>query len=290
MTRRARALLLAAALLVAGCNATRVAYENADTLLRWRVASYVNVRAEQAEALDRDIARLLAWHRTYALPQYSRLAEESATRMARGLSREDLFWGYDSLRAQLRESALAAAAQAADLLDRLSPGQIAYLQERLHEDNRKFAKEQLAGTPKERRARRCERDLARLEDWLGALTDEQAELVRQYSERVPLEVDELRDRRRRRLQAEFMDIVRARQAKGRLAGFAAKIVPPSDDALDPAYAGALRAATATYFDMLLELDRGLTPRQRSRAVARLRSLASDFSQLAQAGAGAGGAQ
>jgi len=290
VTRRARSLLLVAALLVAGCNATRVAYDNADTLLRWRAASYLDVRGEQAEALDLHIARLLAWHRAHALPQYSRLAEESATRMTRGLSREDLVWGYDSLRGQLRESVLAAAAQTGDLLDRLSRGQIAVLQERLDEDNRKFAKEQLAGSLEERRERRCKRNLARLEDWLGALTDEQVELVRRYSERVPVALDELRDRRRRRLQAEFMDIVRARQAKARLAGFAAQIVPPSDEELGPAYAAALRATTATYFDMLLELDRSLTPRQRGRVVARLRGLATDFSQLAQAGAGAGGAR
>jgi len=281
------AVLLVAALAVGGCSATRVAYDNAGTLLRWRAASYLDVHGEQAKALERSIARLLSWHRADALPQYVRLAEESATRIARGLSHEDLVWGYDSLRAQVRESVLAAAAQAADLLDRLDSAQIAHLQQRLEEDNRRFAEEHLAGSPEERHARRTKRNVALLEDWLGTLTDEQAKLVRQYSGRVPLALDELRDRRRQRLQSEFMQLVRTRQARARLAGFAAQIVPRSDDALEPSYAAALRATTTAYFDMLLELDRSLSPRQRSRAVARMRALAADFTQLAQAGAGPG---
>lgn len=69
----------------------------------------------------------------------------------------------------------AAAAEAAPLLDRLSPEQIAPLERRLADENRKFAREQLQGTVEERRKRRLKRSLERLEEWFGSLSETQRE-------------------------------------------------------------------------------------------------------------------
>lgn len=110
-----------------------------------------------------------------ALPQYARFAGEAGKRMLRGIKREDLDWGYDVFRAQVREALGAAAAEAAPLLDRLSPEQIAPLERRLADENRKFAREQLQGTVEERRKRRLKRSLERLEEWFGSLSETQRE-------------------------------------------------------------------------------------------------------------------
>ena len=99
--------------LLQGCSVTRLAYNNADTFLRWQANHYFDFQGEQSEELDRRLAALLAWHRAAALPQYARLAEEAAARMLRGVKREDLEWGYDAVRAQVREALGAAAAEAA---------------------------------------------------------------------------------------------------------------------------------------------------------------------------------
>lgn len=273
MKRRLLALL--ALVLLAGCSATRMVYNNADLFLRWQAGRYLDVHGAQSEELDARVAAFLAWHRAHVLPQYAGFAREAETRLARGLSRADLVWSYDSFQTHIRAAMRAAAEESAPLLDRLSPEQIEHLRQRFAEDNRKFAKEQLEGNDGERRKRRVKRNVERLEDWLGGLSDAQVERVRQYSERAPL-VGELRERERRRLQAEFLAMLRAREAGKRLADWAEHW----DRNREAAFVAAHRANLDALFDMLLDLDKTLTPAQRESAQARFREFAADFERLA----------
>ena len=261
--------------LLAGCSATRLAYNHADLLLRWQASRYLDVHDAQSEELDARMAALLAWHRARALPQYAGFAREAETRLARGLSRADLVWGYDSFQTHIKAAMRATAEESAPLLDRLDPEQIEHLRERFKEDNRKFAKEQLEGNDGERRKRRVKRNVERLEEWLGGLSDAQVERVRQYSERAPL-VGEMRDRERRRLQAELLAMLRAREAGKRLADWAQHW----DRNREPSFVGAQRANLEALFDLLLDLDKMLTSAQRESAQARFREFAVDFERLA----------
>jgi hypothetical protein len=254
----------------------RFAYENADTYLRWRASSYLDVDGETADELDDSIAAFMSWHRASALPKYVTLADEAAQRFARGLTPADLVWGYDSMQGQARESLRAAAERIAPLLDRLTPEQIAHLERRLADDNRRFARDNLRGGDRQRRKRRTERNVERLEDWVGRLSQAQIDRVAQYSERAPL-LDELRSRDQRRLQGEFLAILRAREAKKRLADFVANY----DRGREPAYAAALEAARREYFAMALELDKSLTREQRGRGLGELRRYAEDFRILSR---------
>ena len=269
-------LIVLALVLLQGCSATRLAYDNADVFLRWQANNYFDFEGEQSEELDRNLAAFLAWHRATALPQYARLGEEAAARMLRGIKRQDLEWSYDAVRAQIREALGAAASEAAGLLDRLSPEQIDHFEQRLVEENRKFAKEQVQGTVEERHIRRVKRNLERLEEWFGPLSEAQAERVQRYGARAPLSA-ELRERDRKRRQAEFVGMLRAREAKRRL-------VPWAQDweaGRAPAYAEASRATRAEYFDLLLDLDRTLATEQREHAVKRLKRFAGLFESLSR---------
>ena len=270
-------IVLAAAASMSGCSATRLAYTNADVFLRWQANGYFDFNGEQGEEFERRIAAFLAWHRASALPQYARLGEEAGKRLGRGLAREDLVWGYDAAKAQIRESLRAAGAEMGDLLDRLEPGQIEHLERRFAEDNRKFAGEHLQGNVEQRRKRRLKRNLERLEDWFGTLNEAQVERVRRYAERVPLALDELRDRERRRLQAELVALLRVREARRRLADWAQHW----DRDREPAHLAALRQLESEAFDMMLDVDKTLTPAQRAHALERLRAYVTDFESMAR---------
>src|SRR5256885_734967 len=110
-----------------------------------KYVSFVSREAAPASLAGRIPAAIRDGRRVEALPRYASIAEDAAARLARGLSREDLVWGYDSLVAQARESLRAAAAKAAPLLDRLDEEQIRHIERRFAEDNRKFAREYLRG-------------------------------------------------------------------------------------------------------------------------------------------------
>jgi len=88
-------------------------------------------------------------------------------------------------------------------------------------------------------------------------------------------VNEMRDRDRRRRQAELVAMLRAREARKRLADWA---VAWERDR-EPAYAAAIGDWRAANAGMLAALDKTLTAEQRRAAAARLRGFAADFEQL-----------
>ena len=269
-----RLVVLLCFVLLSGCSVTRVAYNNADVFLRWQANHYLDFEGEQTEELDRAIGAVLGWHRAKALPQYARLADEAAARVLRGVKQEDLDWSYDAIRAQVREALGAAAGEAAGLLDRLSEEQIRHLERRLAEGNRDFAKEHLIGTMEERHKRRVKRNVERLEEWYGALSGAQVARIERYSERAPFSA-ELRERDRKRRQSEFTAMLRAKEARRRLAPWA----QDWEAGREPAYVEASRVAHAEYVELLLDLDRTLSPVQREHAATRLKRFAVLFDSL-----------
>ncbi len=269
---------LVALFALSGCTALQLGYNNADTLIQWRAGKYFGFEGEQKAELERRVQRFLAWHRKTELPRYSALANGLADRLARGVSQADLVWGYDSFQTLLRQSLVAGAGEAAELLDVLSAAQVGRFVERLEKENRDHAKDYaLADPPAERRAKRTRRNLERLEDWFGALSEAQADRVRLYSARAPLD-DELRDRDRKRMQRELTAMFRARDARQKLVPWAMAW----DQNRDPAYEAMRKDNLREYFGMLMDLDRTLSPEQRERAVRRLRGFAGDFSALVAA--------
>ena len=268
-------LLLVLAALLNGCTALRLAYDNADTYIRWRAGNYLDVHGDMADDLDQRIEAFLGWHRAKALPEYAKLSNEAAGRLGDGLSREDLAWGYDLTRVHAARSLKEAAQRIAPLLDKLSEAQVQHMEARFREDNRKFARENLRGSEKERRKRRAERVAERLEDWVGKLSEAQVKRVQEFSERAPLAA-EMRDQDRKRLQGEFLAMVRAREAQKRLP----EMAEHWDRGRDPAFVQANRAWRDELFALLLDIDRMLSPEQRARAQANFRRYSEDFAVLA----------
>jgi hypothetical protein len=271
------ALVVLAAWLLGGCSAMRMVYDSADTWVSWRAGSFLNLAGEDADELEKRIDELHAWHRAKALPQYARLAEEAARRMGDGLSPADAVWGYDSLVAQTKELLRAGAESFGPLLDRVGPEQAAQMEKGFADDNRKFAREFLRGSEAERRKKRVKRAVDRLEDWVGRLNGAQVERIEQYSQRAPL-LDDLRDRDRRRIQADILAIVRARESQKRLA----ERLVNWERGREPAFVASNKAWRDEYFAMLVDVDRMLTAEQRARAITRFRSFAEDFDVLSRA--------
>lgn len=271
---RVLAALLAACVL-AGCSMVRLAYENADSYLRWRAGYYLDVHGEQADELDAAIDAFHEWHRQQALPEYARLAAEAAQRVGDGVTPEDLVWGYDSLVAQSRIGLREAAQRIAPLLGRLDAQQIAHIESRLAEENRRFAREFLRGSEKARRERRAERIVKRLEEWVGRLSAAQVGRVTQYSGRVPL-LAGMRLADHKRVQAAGLELLRSHRIEA-----LPEFVAYWDRERDPAYAAAIANAQRELFALLLDLDGTLSAEQRAHAVANLRRYAAEFQMLSE---------
>ena len=279
----ARWIVVVAGLAVlAGCTALQLGYNNADSLIHWRGGRYFGFEGEQKADFERRVQKFMAWHRKAELPKYVVLANGLGDRLARGLALADLEWGYDAFQVLLRQTLRAAAVETGELLDTLNPAQVERFQARLAKENRDFAKDHvLAESPEARRAKRVKRNVDRMEEWFGSLTEAQVERIRLYSARAPLD-DILRDQDRKRMQRELVGMINAKETRRKLEAWAIAW----DQNRDPEYEALRKQNLREYFGMLIDLDKTLSAEQRNRAVQRLRGFAGDFLALVAAAEGA----
>ena len=273
------ALLLGAAVWLAGCSGTRLAYNNADTLVRWMADDHFSFEGAQEEDFKARLARFHSWHRSEELPLYSSLLTAAGGKLADGLTEHELLWAWDSVKARYRHMAKQAAPDLAAVLSPLTPAQFAHLEKKFADTNAEFNKKQIKGGAKEQRKRRYKRNLELMREWFGDLSDEQEAQIKAWNDKMPL-LYELRLQNRQRRQVEFVALLK--QYRG-----AAELEPPLrqwltewDAGVDPEYRRLSDLHQEQYIQMLLELDRGLTVPQRAHALTRLNEYAELFKALA----------
>jgi hypothetical protein len=272
-------LLLFAAIALAGCSGARVAYNNADTAVRWMADDYFALEGAQLEDFKVRLARFHAWHRSEELPRYSELMNSAAGKLADGLTRTELVWAWDSVMARYRGMAAQAAPELAVVLGTLTPAQFRRLDEKFAESNAEYAKKHLSGSAAEQRKRRDKRNLELMQEWFGDLSDAQEAQIKTASAGLPLLYD-LRLQNRQRRQQEFVVLLKTHHSAGELETELRRWLSDWETGASPEYRQLSKLHRERYMQMLLELDRGLAPEQRTHAVARLSEYAQLFAALA----------
>jgi len=268
--------------LLCGCSGVRLAYNNADTALRWMADGYLDFEPPQAYDFNTRLAHFHAWHRRQELPRYSELMASASDKLADGLTREELLWAWDSVNARMRAAAGQAAPEMAAVLASLSADQIVHLEKKFADTNEEFFKKQVKGGEPEQRKRRMKRNLEWLNDIFGDLSDAQEERLRALSDALPL-LYTLRLSDRVRWQKEIVAMIRQHRGAAELGPRLAHWIAHWEGGRAPEYQRLTLAHREQYVEMLLEMDKGMTPKQREHAVTRLRRYAEDFRALAEEG-------
>lgn len=197
--RLAATLVAVLALSIAGCGSfVRLTYNNADWAVRYLANDYLDLSGEQSELLRDRVQRYHAWHRHGELPRYAELLDELSRRVRVGLTRDDVVWASEALRARYRMLLARAIDDLAPILDRLTPENLAALERRLAESNDKFRREYEIGDRGRHREERLKVLAKRYREWLGELSAEQeARLARHVAESPDLFAELLEERKRR---------------------------------------------------------------------------------------------
>jgi hypothetical protein len=283
IARRAAALLCVAAALLAGCGAVvRLAYNNADYALRMAANEYLDLHGEQSDLMRARIADFHAWHRRYELPAYARLFAGAADRVERGLTREDVVWALDSVRARYRVLAEHAAEEVAPVAATLTPANYKALERKIAENNAKFDKEVLREDPARRERNRFKTVSGRIEEWLGPLNADQEELVRRFVRAGSAMLPVMQQDRIRR-QRELVRLLETYRASPELRAKLAAYFVDIEQGRGAEYARLAQAREAELIQLVLDLDRTLTPKQRAHFVGKLRGYAAEFQVLAEQG-------
>jgi len=169
----------------------------------------------------------------------------------------------------------------AEFLAGLDDRQLAHLARKFSDDNRKFVKESIRGTPEERRAQAAKRTVVHLEEWVGRLDERQRAIVMAREAALPQAIEErLADRRYR--QSETLAVARTKD-RARIAAALHRLLLETGTWRRPEYQAKLKARDELTFRMIAQLSATLTPAQRAHLQGRIHGYMQDITRLASSG-------
>lgn len=261
------------------CTAVRIAYNNADTLVRYMASDYVDLEPAQQDEFRARLARFHDWHRASELPAYAALLAEVARRAGDGVEAVDVAWAATQLRARYRLLVRRAATEAAPILAGLSAAQIADVERKLAEANAKYASDRDLDDPR-RRQRHASRQMRKqFSDWLGSLTDAQEERIGRFVQAHDA-ILLLRFEDRRRRQRAGVNLLRAGGDPAALATRLAELFAQPEIGRSPEHAAAAARHESGLTQLMVEIAAGASAEQRTHALRRLDGYAQDFLALA----------
>jgi hypothetical protein len=270
----------AAALVLAGCSGmTRLAYNNADIILRKMANDWFDLDAAQSDELKVRMRRFHQWHRANELPQYVAFLRTAERRFTKGLTAEDVAWGMSTARARLRTLAAKAVEEAAPVIAGLSQDQVSVLEHKLAENNAKYVRENLPGDERKRIRVQTRRMAESLRQWTGELTRDQEARVERFAwahDRFAL----MRFEDRVRGQREAIALLRKRLPAKELAPRLVQHFTEPDSRRSEEYRREEKRWETDFGRLLVEVSGTLTQAQRAHVVKSIGDYADDFSILA----------
>lgn len=260
-------MLAATAILLGGC-LMRVAYNNADMLIRWELDRYFDLSPAQHRILDTRLPPFVVWHRAQELPSTIALLRKTDATIESGVTDaalEQLTQDVTALQRALVERLLDDAVA---LFAKSDAEQLDHLRNKFANANEKWDK-RLKLPADERLEDRRERILERVEDWVGDLSDEQYDALAAASDRIP-DVMEAWLAYRKKRQAEFIELVALAHsdAEAARAGLLRYFTTPPPETF-----AAHRVALHSF---IIAVDRACTDKQRAHARKRLRTWIEDL--------------
>ena len=292
MVSRCRAFLVLALLALAtgACSTalTRLAYNNAalaytnlGSMLTFMVDDYVDIDGAREDWVRVRIDRAIAWHRAQELPQYRQFFESVLAKSATSFRPEDIAAHQREVREAYHRLLSHVIPDSAEFLATLDSSDVQQIERKLAEDNRKWVKESIKGTPEERLERRVKRFVAHLESWVGDLTPEQKELVAtRYRGFTDLSEELMGERRYR--QTEMLGLLKSHASRAQIEAKLRHLFVDTDSWRRPEYAARMRERDAQFHAMVADLSATLTDRQRAALQRRIRGFVRDIAGLSAA--------
>lgn len=279
--------LLAAALMLAGCSALRLGYDNGDTLALAYLDSQLDLDHDQKAYARRALHALFAWHRRHELPAYVRQLATMRAALDREVSGEDIGQLRAFVRAGVDRTVDHALPELVAFARLLRPEQLAHLQKKFDESNRDYRAKFLEGTAQEQHERRVDRILEQMERWLGGFSDRQRVQISEWVAAVPYD-GELRYRERLERQRELFVLIRAFRQPDITPDTARRLAMEYANRYDerPVVRGAVEQAQAREagLELVAQIVNHSTTKQKAQARKRLQGWIDDLGALIAKGA------
>lgn len=276
-----RRLASAGVLLLAGCSALQLTYNQADLLLAWRANSYFDLDSQQKHEFHLRIDRLLAWHRREQLPDYAQFVHTAVERARGGLRHDDILWFIDGFKKRYRVVVDHGIHDAADMLATLNPEQLQALSNEWSRDNRRFVDDHDLDAGVERQKRtRLKRMLSQITDWTGNLSNHQENQIEAMLAVMP-PIEHLRHQDRLRRQREFLELLKLRNQRQEFQQKLHAWLLDWDRGRASEHERLMAEALERRIAFYIALEKLLTPAQRERALKRLHGFGDDCKALSE---------
>jgi hypothetical protein len=276
-------IIAAVALLLAGCSAVRLVYNQGQTFAYWWLDGYFDFDAEQGNRAREALSDWFRWHRATQLPDYAGLLAQAQRQILHDITPAEVCRWSDDLRRRLEVAYAHGVPALAELLRTLRPEQVRQVEKRYRKADEDFRNDYLQATRAEQLEAMNKRTLSRAEMVYGRLDEAQRKLIADGIAASPFDARRWLAERQAR-QREIVDTLRALQvaradaarAEAALRVFAAHAVLSPR----PAYREYQQRLYEHNCALVARLHNSTSPEQRRHGAERLKGWEDDLRALA----------
>jgi len=277
-------VLLAAAMVLHGCSAIKLGYNNVQSVGYWWLDGYFDFNDAQAVRLKADMDQFHQWHRSSELPEYAQLLQRAQGLVANGdVTAPQACALVEEARKQIDDITARAEPTLVDIAMTFTPAQIEHLEAKYAKNNADYRKDWLRLSPQEVRKKRYEKTLERTEMIYGRLDEPQRALVRQQVEASSFDPHVSNVERLRRQQDTLQTlrtITTAGTTKEQALQAMHGLLERYKHSPQPQYRAYVRKQWDEGCEGFALAHNAATPAQRETAVKRLKGYERDFMELA----------
>ena len=268
--------LTLAVVLIGGCT-TRLAYNNLDVWLNYRLSSYVSLNSSQESSFDQGVDRAHSLHRRQELPKIHRAIDRLQGDLLNPMTFGQMQEYYNVFTRLGQDSAAILADPMADMFASLNDSQVAQFEGSLRQRFAEFDRERDKLSKSQQLAKRSERLQDFTRDWVGSLTSRQEEMLTELAG-YQLEMSPIFRSLRNGYFERWQQLMKSRTQpafKGQFTQLMRDMV-----ALDsPQYQSEIRFYLNRRFELMRRLNHSMSPQQKAYLNRKLVNLRKDVALL-----------
>jgi Family of unknown function (DUF6279) len=271
-----------ALLLLTGCSALRLGYNNGQQLAWWWLDGYMDFSSEHAPQVKAALGQWFDWHRKTQLPEVATLLASAATQVVEPTTPAAICRWQQVLGEKLDPTIERALQHGADLLPGLGEPQFRHLEQRYAKSNAEMRTDFAQAVPAERLKASIERAIERSETVYGKLEEPQRRIITAGVTASPFDADawlaEIERRQRETLQTLRRLAAEKSDRDERLAALRA-LAERFQNSSVPAYRSYRQRLTDYNCNLAAQVHNATTAAQRAIARDKLKGWEADVRSL-----------
>jgi signal transduction histidine kinase len=165
--------------ILTGCSAVRLGYNNLPDIASWWLDSYIDFSDTQGPQAKAALQKLQTWHRKEELPAIAELLVQAQTLAPQNITPEQACKIWEGAQVRVESFIQESSRLAAPVVSQLSAKQLKHLEKEWGSRNEDWKKQWVQGTPDSRIKKRVDLAAERFNSFYGDLNLEQRQVLKQ---------------------------------------------------------------------------------------------------------------